>query len=98
MTLQQIHYVLTVAASGSMNKAAEELFISQPSLTNAIKDLESEIGIKIFLRTSRGVILTKEGEEFLLYSRQLYQQYELMERKYLFKGAVKRKFGVSTQH
>ena len=59
MTLQQIHYVLTVAASGSMNKAAEELFISQPSLTNAIKDLESEIGIKIFLRTSRGVILTK---------------------------------------
>ena len=84
MTLQQIHYVLTVAASGSMNKAAEELFISQPSLTNAIKDLESEIGIKIFLRTSRGVILTKEGEEFLLYSRQLYQQYELMERKYLF--------------
>ena len=98
MTLQQIHYVLAVAASGSMNKAAEELFISQPSLTNAIKDLESEIGIKIFLRTSRGVILTKEGEEFLLYSRQLYQQYELMERKYLFKGAVKRKFGVSTQH
>lgn len=98
MTLQQIHYVLTIAASGSMNKAAEELFISQPSLTNAVKELEKEIGIKIFLRTGRGVILTKEGEEFLLYSRQLYQQYELIASKYTERAKLKRKFGVSTQH
>lgn len=98
MTLQQIHYALTIAAFGSMNKAAEELFISQPSLTNAIKELEKEIGASIFIRTSRGVVPTKEGEEFLLYLRQLYQQYELIEKRYLNSGSVKRKFGVSTQH
>ena len=66
MTLQQIIYVLTISEAGSMNKAAETLFISQPSLTNAVKDLEKEVGISIFLRTSRGVIPTREGEELLL--------------------------------
>lgn len=81
-----------------MNKAAETLFISQPSLTNAVKDLEKEVGISIFLRTSRGVIPTWEGEEFLLYARQLYQQYELIHEKYIETKNIKRKFGVSTQH
>lgn len=81
-----------------MNKAAETLFISQPSLTNAVKELEKEVGISIFLRTSRGVIPTKEGEEFLLYARQLYQQYELIHEKYIETKNIKRKFGVSTQH
>ncbi len=81
-----------------MNKAAEMLFISQPSLTNAVKDLEKEVGISIFLRTSRGVIPTREGEEFLLYARQLYQQYELIHEKYIETKNIKRKFGVSTQH
>ena len=81
-----------------MNKAAETLFISQPSLTNAVKDLEKEVGISIFLRTSRGVIPTREGEELLLYARQLYQQYELIHEKYIETKNIKRKFGVSTQH
>ena len=81
-----------------MNKAAETLFISQPSLTNAVKDLEKEVGISIFLRTSRGVIPTREGEEFLLYARQLYQQYELIHEKYIETKNIKRKFGASTQH
>ncbi|MBD9009684.1 MAG: LysR family transcriptional regulator [Clostridiales bacterium] len=98
MTLQQIIYVLTISEAGSMNKAAETLFISQPSLTNAVKDLEKEVGISIFLRTSRGVIPTREGEEFLLYARQLYQQYELIHEKYIETKNIKRKFGVSTQH
>ena len=98
MTLQQIIYVLTISEAGSMNKAAESLFISQPSLTNAIKDLEKEVGISIFLRTSKGVTLTKEGEEFLMYARQLYQQYELIHEKYIETKNIKRKFGVSTQH
>ena len=83
MTLQQIFYAITIAELGSMNRAAESLFISQPSLTNAVKELEKELGITIFLRTSRGVILTKEGEEFLLYARQLHQQYELIEHRYI---------------
>lgn len=98
MTLQQIIYVLTISEAGSMNKAAESLFISQPSLTNAVKDLEKEVGISIFLRTSKGVTLTKEGEEFLMYARQLYQQYELIHEKYIETKNIKRKFGVSTQH
>lgn len=98
MTLQQIIYALTISDLGSMNKAAEELFISQPSLTNAIKSLEKELGFSIFLRTSRGVIPTTEGEEFLLYARQLNQQYELIHKKYIDIKNVKRKFCVSTQH
>ena len=98
MTLQQIFYAITISECGSMNKTAEMLYISQPSLTSAIKDLEKEIGITIFLRTGRGVILTREGEEFLLYARQLYQQYELIRQKYVETKNIKRKFGISTQH
>ncbi|MBQ1436089.1 MAG: LysR family transcriptional regulator [Clostridia bacterium] len=98
MTLQQIFYALTVARTGSMNKAAGELFISQPTLTSAIKELERDAGIEIFSRSKRGVVPTRDGEEFLLYARQLYQQYELLKEKYGESGSIKRKFGVSTQH
>lgn len=98
MTLQQIYYAITIAEAGSMNKAADILFISQPSLTSSIKELEREIGISIFLRTGRGVIQTNEGADFLMYARQVYQQYELLRQKYSEKGNVKHKFGVSTQH
>ena len=98
MTLQQIFYALTIAETGSINKAAEKLVISQPSLTSAIKELERYAGIPIFFRTSKGVVVTNEGEEFLTYARQVYQQYELMLSKYGKSGDLKRKFGVSTQH
>ncbi len=98
MTLQQIFYALTIAQTKSMNKAAEKLFVSQPSLTNAIKELERETGIAIFKRTSKGVIKTNEGEEFLMYARQVYQQYELLMGKYTDVKNIKRKFGISTQH
>ncbi|MCL2056520.1 MAG: LysR family transcriptional regulator, partial [Oscillospiraceae bacterium] len=98
MTLQQINYALCVAEMGSMNKAAERLLISQPSLTAAIKELERLAGTVIFLRTSKGVTLTSEGEEFLTYARQVHQQYELLLEKYGKSGSIKRKFGVSTQH
>lgn len=98
MTLQQIFYVITIAGCGSMNKAAEMLYISQPTLTSAVKELENEIEITIFQRTGRGTVLTSEGEEFLVYARQLYQQYELMKEKYSNPSNIKRKFGVSSQH
>lgn len=98
MTLQQIYYALTIAKMGSMNKAAEALYISQPSLTSAVKELEKDIGIPIFLRTGKGVVETNEGAEFLMYARQVYQQYELLSEKYGKSGNVKKKFGVSTQH
>ena len=98
MTLQQIRYVIMIASTGSMNEAAKRLFISQPSLSGALKDLETEMGISIFSRTSKGVILTVEGEEFLGYARQILNQVELLEEKYLDGDNLKKKFGVSTQH
>ena len=98
MTLQQIHYALTVADTGSINKAAEKLMISQPSLTGAVKELERHAGVPIFLRTSKGVSTTGEGAEFLAYARQVYQQYELLLEKYGGAGEARRKFAVSTQH
>ena len=98
MTLQQLLYALTISEKGSMNKAAEALFISQPSLTLAMKDLEKEIGITIFRRSSRGVELTNEGADFLVSARQIYQQYELLRDKYSGAEDIKRKFAVSTQH
>ncbi len=98
MTLQQILYVITISEYGSMNKAAEMLYISQPTLTSAVKELENEVGINIFQRTGKGTVPTAEGEEFLIYARQLYQQYELLNERYIHSGNIKRKFGVSSQH
>lgn len=98
MTLQQIYYVITAANAGSMNQAAQRLFISQPTLTSAIHQLETELGITIFNRSSRGISLTKEGEVFLNKARQLYAQYEILKDSYGEKKNVKRQFRVSCQH
>lgn len=97
MTLTQLNYIITVADTQSMNKAAEVLYVSQPSLTNGIKELEKELGITIFYRTGKGVTLTNDGAEFLLYAKQIYSQYENIMEKY-GSGTRKKKFGVSTQH
>ncbi len=98
MTLQQLHYIITVSETGSINRAAEMLYVSQPSLTNAIKEVEKELGITVFNRSGRGVSLTGDGAEFLLYARQVYSQYEGMLEKYGKIETLKKKFGVSTQH
>lgn len=98
MTLQQIKYVIGIAETGSLNKASEKLFISQPSLTSSIHDLENELGITIFNRTGRGVTLTNDGTEFLASARQLYQNYLNLLEKYGENSTIKKKFGVSTQH
>ena len=98
MTLQQINYVIKISEIGSLNKAAEVLYVSQPSLTSAIKEIEKEFGIIIFNRSGRGVTLTSDGAEFLSYARQLYHQYENILEKYEVGGKLKKKFGVSTQH
>ena len=98
MTLQQVLYALTIQECGSMNKAAEKLYIVQPTLTAAIQELESEMGITIFMRTNKGVIVTPEGEEFLEDIRGFYSQYDTVMQKYGGEGNYKRKFGVSTQH
>lgn len=98
MTLQQLRYAIGIAKVGSFNKAAEALFISQPSLTAAIHDLEEEIGIVIFNRSSRGVTLTPEGEEFIAQANQLYHHYETVLENYNKAEQKKKKFAVSTQH
>lgn len=98
MTLQQLKYVIEVASRGSINEAAKRLFISQPSLSNAIKDLEVELGITIFERTNKGITLSKEGVEFLSYARQVAEQAELLESRYLNAKPSPQHFSVSTQH
>lgn len=98
MTLQQIEYVLAIADTGSMNQAAKKLYISQPTLTSSVKELENETGISIFYRTSKGVVPTNDGIEFLNYARQLYQHYKLISEKYSKNRNIKQKFGVSSQH
>ncbi|MBQ9014479.1 MAG: LysR family transcriptional regulator [Firmicutes bacterium] len=98
MTLQQMIYVLTVAECGSMNKASEKLFVVQPTLTSAIRELEHEMGITIFVRTRKGVTPTAEGAEFLNDLKNFNQHYNTMMLKYQGEGSYKRKFGVSTQH
>ena len=98
MTLNQLHYIITVAEAGSMNRAAERLYITQPSLTSAIKELERELGITVFHRNGRGVTLTNDGAEFLLYAREIYSQYEAVMQKYSDDEGLKQKFGISMQH
>lgn len=98
MTLTQLKYVIIIAEKKSMNEAAKTLFIAQPSLSAAIKEIEEEIGIAIFKRSNKGVLVTQEGEEFIGYARQVVEQYALLETKYIDKANIKKKFGVSTQH
>ncbi|RJS63152.1 LysR family transcriptional regulator [Priestia filamentosa] len=99
MTLQQLKYVIEVVRSRSISKAAQHLFISQPSLSNAIKELEKELGIKIFSRTNKGIIITPEGSEFLGYARQVVEQAELLENRYSNTQVLPQQhFSVSAQH
>ena len=98
MTLQQLRYAIMVADQHSMNKAAEKLFITQPSLSNSIRELEQELGIEIFIRSNRGVMLTPDGEEFLGYARQMMEHYRLIMDRFVSKSESKEKFSVSAQH
>ena len=98
MTLLQLKYIVTIAEAGTISAAAKRLYIAQPSLTSAVKELENELGITIFKRTNKGVLLSAEGEEFLGYARQVIEQTNLIEERYLGTGQVKHQFCVSTQH
>ena len=98
MTLAQLRYVVAVSEAGSMNEAAKRLYITQPSLSAAIKELEEEIGLRVFRRTNRGITVTPEGQEFIGYAMQMISQFELMESRYIGNEMRKEKFAVSTQH
>lgn len=98
MTLQQLKYIITVAEIGTITEAANSLYISQPSLTNAIHELEKEMNIVIFNRTNKGITVSKEGEAFLGYARQVLEQAAILEDKYKRGNGGKKQFCVSTQH
>lgn len=98
MTLQQLRYITKVAETGTITEAADKLYISQPSLTNAIHELEKEMNIQIFNRTNKGISLSKEGEDFLGYARQVLEQAAVLEDKYKGIDGGKKQFCVSTQH
>lgn len=98
MRIKQLEYLVKIVAFGSINEAAKHLYITQPSLSNAIKELEEEMGIQIFKRSQKGVALTNDGSEFLAYARQVLEQVDLMEVRYKNKETRRRLFSVSAQH
>ena len=98
MTLNQLKYVIQLSKENSINEAAKKLFISQPSLTAALKALEQEVGFDIFVRTKSGIVLTVKGAEFLGYAKSVVEQYDILDAKYISKNNVKRTFQVSMQH
>lgn len=98
MTIVQLKYAVAVSESRSMQEAARKEYISQPNLSSAIKALEDEIGVQLFERSRCGVALTNAGREFISYARQVLEQYQLMENKYISKENNKIEFNVSTQH
>ena len=98
MTLQQLKYLVTVADCGNITEAAERLFISQPSLSLAIHNLETEMGVTAFSRTNKGVRITREGEELLSYARQLLEQADIMQEHFGKITDRQPKFSVSCQH
>jgi DNA-binding transcriptional LysR family regulator len=98
ITLQQLHYFIEVAAEGSISAAADLLYIAQPTMSSAMKDLEARVGHPLLVRSARGVTLTADGSEFLGYARQVVDQVALLEQRYLGRPPSRRLLGVSTQH
>lgn len=98
MRIQQLEYLERIVEAGSINEAAKRLFLTQPSLSNAVKELENEMGIQIFQRSSGGISLTAEGREFMTYSKQILDQVNLMNERYKNRQQRKQSFSVSAQH
>ena len=98
VTLQQLRYCIVVAEKGSISEAAKALFVTQPSVTSAIQELETEFQITIFNRTNRGMLLSQDGIEFLSYARQVIEQAELMQETYSKREAKRKRFQISAQH
>lgn len=98
LTLRQIKYAITIYETGQFSKAAEKLYVAQPSLTKAINELEKELDLTLFIRTRKGIVVTEDGEEFISYAKQAYTQYEILTDRFKNKEFRKQKFGVSCQH
>lgn len=98
MTLQQLKYLVTVAECKNISEAAEKLYISQPSLSAAIHNLEKEMGVTAFARSNKGVTVTREGEELLSLARNLLEQADIMKERFCKDTKREPKFCVSCQH
>jgi DNA-binding transcriptional LysR family regulator len=98
MTLQQLKYVIEISDKGSFSEAAKTMFITQPSLSGTVKELEKEIGFELFIRTNRGAVVTADGKEFLRYARHVIAQSDLLEQKFLLTRAERQRVSISTQH
>ena len=98
MTLTQLRYIIEIVRRGSISTAAKALFITQPSLSKSVTELEKEMGITIFRRTNRGVVLSEEGVKFLSYARQVVEQADLLEHRYKDSSAIHHTFSISSQH
>jgi DNA-binding transcriptional LysR family regulator len=98
ITLQLLRYFIEVAAEGSITAAADTLYVAQPTMSAAMKDLETRVGRSLLVRSARGITLTTDGAEFLGYARQVVEQVELLEQRYLDRSPSRRLLGVSTQH
>ena len=97
MTLQQLKYIIKIVECGSITEAAKKLFITQPSLSSSVKELEKELGFELFSRSAKGISLTVDGAEFLSYARQVVEQEELLEQRYLGKKPSRQLCSISTQ-
>ena len=98
IALQQLRYFIEVAAESSISAAADLLYVAQPTISAAMKDLETRVGRALLIRSPRGVTLTADGTEFLGYARQVVEQVALLEQRYLGRPPSRRLLGVSTQH
>lgn len=98
MNIQQMRYVTAIANNGSFREAAKKLYVSQPSLSHAIKELEQELNVQLFERTSQGAYLTKEGSDFFQYAQQILSQVELLENRYATKSDHTKHFSIASQH
>ena len=98
MTFQQLKYADAVAECGSLSEAARQVFVTQPTLTESIRALEEELRVAIFTRSSRGVTVTREGEEFLASARQILDDAARIQEKYTGKAVRRPQFAVSCQH
>ena len=98
MTILQLKYVIAIDEECSMRKAADRLYVSQPGLSSAVRDLEKEIGIQIFERVHNGVVTTSAGASFIAYARHAVEQFEMIENRYVNGAGQKETFAVSMQH
>ena len=98
MNIQQLRYVVAIANSGTFREAAEKMYVSQPSLSISVRDLEKELGFKIFRRTSSGTFLTRRGMEFYEKAQELVKGFDVFQNQYANPEEEKDEFSIASQH